>query len=117
MSGQLSVALRPLLLISVIFLLIPHLHISNTATVILHQQLEPRRSDLTGIDVAVYLDEGGLASSAFVLLNLFEWMNATASYIDVEAVKADVLDNCDMIAFPGGSTHQNNLQLEADGRV
>ncbi|NHJ14484.1 MAG: hypothetical protein EAX95_12465 [Candidatus Thorarchaeota archaeon] len=108
---------RQVFLFLVILVLVPLSFMPKPQIVAAQSESAPSRTDLDGINVAVYLDEGALASSAFALINMFEWMNATAEYIDAEEIQADALDNYDIVAFPGGSTYHYNLQLEALGRT
>ncbi len=116
MHRKVSVSLKHFGIFSVIALLLPLSVAASSQMLVTQPQAELTRTDLTGINVAVYYDEGALGSSVFALYYMFEWMNATVSYIDAEAIQADALDNYDIVAFPGGSTYDYNNQLEALGR-
>jgi glutamine amidotransferase-like uncharacterized protein len=102
---------------TIIALLIPLSIMASPQMLAAQPWIEQSRTDLNGINVAVYYDEGALGSSVFALYYMFEWMNASVSYIDAEEIQADALDNYDLVAFPGGSTFDYNNQLDALGRT
>jgi glutamine amidotransferase-like uncharacterized protein len=73
------------------------------------------RSDLTGVNVAVYSGDGALVDSATALRYMFTWMNATAVYVDGEEIRNGALETCDILAFPGGSSLTYSTELEPEG--
>ncbi|MHA1949096.1 MAG: BPL-N domain-containing protein [Candidatus Thorarchaeota archaeon] len=79
------------------------------------QENPPNPTDLSGVNVAVYTDEDALACSTLALRNMFQWMNATADFIDAEEIRNGSLDSYDLIAFPGGSALAYSYSLEPEG--
>ncbi len=60
------------------------------------------RSDLAGVHVVVYAGPDALNHSGLALSQLFKWMNATVQLVTPAEVKGSILDDVDIIAFPGG---------------
>ncbi|MFX1270130.1 MAG: BPL-N domain-containing protein [Promethearchaeota archaeon] len=78
---------------------------------------ETIRTDLTGINVAVYNDTSSLDSSAIALKAMFDWMSASTAYVDGDELSdTSVLDNYDMLVYPGGSTTGYYYELGEEGR-
>jgi glutamine amidotransferase-like uncharacterized protein len=72
---------------------------------------------MEGVRVAVYNGRGVLPSSAIALLNMFRWMNAEANYVNNTDIQQGVLDEYDIIVFPGGGATDYSLYLETTGRT
>ncbi|MGY5880136.1 MAG: BPL-N domain-containing protein [Candidatus Thorarchaeota archaeon] len=71
---------------------------------------------MEGVRVAVYNDRGAMPSSSLALLNMFLWMNAEASYVNSTEIQQGVLDDYDIIVFPGGSSFDYHTGLGTVGR-
>ncbi len=71
---------------------------------------------MEGVRVAVYNDRGAMPSSSLALLNMFRWMGAEANYVNATEVQQGVLDDYDIIVFPGGDSYDYNTQLGTTGR-
>lgn len=71
---------------------------------------------MEGVRVAVYNDRGAMPSSSTALLNMFRWMGADANYVNATEIQQGVLDEYDMIVFPGGSSSDYSTQLGTAGR-
>jgi len=71
---------------------------------------------MEGIRVAVYNGRGSLLSSSVALLNMFRWMNAEANYVNSTDIQQGVLDDYDIVAFPGGDSFDYSNFLGAEGR-
>ncbi len=76
----------------------------------------PGRSDLTGVSVKVMFTSNQAYGSAIALHNMFEWMNATAEYINADEVNTDTLSGCDILVAPGGSAATYSVMLGGEGR-
>ncbi|MHA2140156.1 MAG: BPL-N domain-containing protein [Candidatus Thorarchaeota archaeon] len=98
-----------------IALLIPITALSGPAVLSASALQDSSRADLTGVHVAVYSGDGALPNSATALRYMFTWMNATTEYVDGEDIRNGVLDTCDILAFPGGSTLEYSIELEPEG--
>ncbi|MFX1577968.1 MAG: BPL-N domain-containing protein [Promethearchaeota archaeon] len=73
------------------------------------------QSDLTGIHVGVF-NAGTLATDSEIALRaLFEWMGATVQWVDGPSVRGGVLNELDIIAFPGGSMRSYSFNLTQAG--
>jgi len=72
---------------------------------------------MEGVRVAVYNDRGAMPSSSVALLNMFRWMGAEANYVNATEIQQGVLDDYDMIVFPGGGSSDYSTQLGAVGRI
>lgn len=116
MSRRLTGSLRPIVLFFLIALLIPLSLISSPPSVLGHTYSESSRTDLTGINVAVYNGTSALPHSAIALKNMFDWMNAATVYVDGDGIRNATLDSCDILVFPGGSTLGYSYELEEEGR-
>lgn len=78
---------------------------------------ETIRTDLTGINVAVYNDSSALDTSATALKGMFDWMGGSTAYVDRDDIRnTTVLDNYDLLVFPGGSTYGYYYELGEEGR-
>jgi glutamine amidotransferase-like uncharacterized protein len=71
---------------------------------------------MEGVRVAVYNDRGAMPSSSVALLSMFRWMGAEANYVNATEIQQGVLDEYDMIVFPGGGSPDYSSQLGAGGR-
>jgi len=71
---------------------------------------------MEGVRVAVYNDRGAMPSSATALLNMFLWMNAEANYVNSTEIQQGVLDEYDIVVFPGGSSFDYHTYLGTIGR-
>ena len=71
---------------------------------------------MEGVRVAVYNDYRVLPSSASALLNMFRWMNAEANYINSTEIQQGVLDEYDIVVFPGGPAYDYSTSLGIAGR-
>ena len=70
---------------------------------------------MEGVRVAVYNDSRVLPSSASALLNMFRWMNAEANYVNSTEIRQGVLDDYDIVAFPGGPAYGYSQFLGVTG--
>lgn len=70
---------------------------------------------MEGVRVAVYNGRGSLPSSSLALLNMFRWMNAEANYVNSTDIQQGVLDEYDIVAFPGGNSFDYSNFLGAAG--
>jgi glutamine amidotransferase-like uncharacterized protein len=70
---------------------------------------------MEGVRVAVYNDRGALPDSATALLNMFRWMNAEANYVNATQIRDGVLDEYDIVVFPGGRTDFYSSSLGSIG--
>jgi glutamine amidotransferase-like uncharacterized protein len=77
--------------------------------------LASNHTDLLGVNVAVYYTTDAVPSSAVALYNMFAWMNATVEFVNGTLIRNGALNNCDIIAFPGGSYVSYRNDLETDG--
>ncbi len=71
---------------------------------------------MEGVRVAVYNGRGSLLSSSVALLNMFRWMNAEANYVNSTDIQQGVLDDYDIVAFPGGGAFDYSTFLGTEGR-
>jgi glutamine amidotransferase-like uncharacterized protein len=71
--------------------------------------------DLSGVNVAVYVGAGVMSSSYTALTKMFEWMNATAEPVLASQIRDGILDDYDIVVFPGGSEHNYYLDLNTTG--
>ncbi len=71
---------------------------------------------MEGVRVAVYYDRGAMPSSSTALLNMFRWMNAEANYVNSTEIQQGVLDEYDIVVFPGGSSFDYHTYLGTVGR-
>lgn len=71
---------------------------------------------MEGVRVAVYNDRGALPSSSTALLNMFLWMNAEANYVNSTDIQQGVLDEYDIVVFPGGDSYDYSNYLGTTGR-
>ncbi|MFW9958398.1 MAG: BPL-N domain-containing protein [Candidatus Odinarchaeota archaeon] len=71
---------------------------------------------MEGVRVAVYNGRGFLPSSSVALLNMFRWMNADANYVNSTDIQQGVLDDYDIVVFPGGSSFDYSNYLGVEGR-
>lgn len=71
---------------------------------------------MEGVRVAVYKDRGVLPDSATALLNMFEWMHAEADYVNSTDIQQGVLDEYDIVVFPGGPASDYYSSLGTVGR-
>jgi glutamine amidotransferase-like uncharacterized protein len=116
MSRLFAGLLRPIALFYLITLLIPLSPLSSPSIVLGDTYSESSRTDLTGINVAVYNGTSALPHSAIALKNMFDWMNATTIYVDADGIKNAALESCDILVYPGGSTLGYSYELEEEGR-
>jgi glutamine amidotransferase-like uncharacterized protein len=72
-------------------------------------------ADLLDVNVAVYSDRGALEDSTLALNAMFSWMNATVGYVNSTEIKNGILDEYDLLAFPGGATGTYAVYLGVDG--
>ena len=70
---------------------------------------------MEGVRVAVYNDSRVLPSSASATLNMFRWMNAEANYVNSTEIRQGVLDDYDIVAFPGGPAYGYSQFLGVSG--
>lgn len=73
-------------------------------------------SDLTGVSVLVMYTSNQAYGSAFALHNMFEWMNATAEYMNADSINNDTLSGYDILVVPGGSAATYSAMLGTEGR-
>ncbi|MFW9879979.1 MAG: BPL-N domain-containing protein [Candidatus Thorarchaeota archaeon] len=73
------------------------------------------QTDLEGVNVKVYNGDGMLQSSYVALREMFEWMNATVSSINSDQILSGGLNDCDILAYPGGSTLSYRVSLGSEG--
>ena len=71
---------------------------------------------MEGVRVAVYNDRGAMPSSSSALLNMFRWMNAEANYVNSTEIQQGVLDEYDIVVFPGGPSSDYSTSLGNVGR-
>ncbi len=71
---------------------------------------------MEGVRVAVYNGRGAMPSGSTALLNMFRWMNAEANYVNSTEIQQGVLDEYDIIVFPGGSSFDYHTYLGTVGR-
>jgi glutamine amidotransferase-like uncharacterized protein len=77
---------------------------------------EQTRTDLQGVRVAVWNETGGMVISSEVALHaMFEWMNATVTYVTSEDVMNGALAGYDVLAMPGGQIPSFFNALGKDG--
>jgi len=72
--------------------------------------------DLTGVSVLVMYTSNQAYGSAFALHNMFEWMNATAEYMNADSINNDTLSGYDILVAPGGSAATYSATLGTEGR-
>jgi len=70
---------------------------------------------MEGVRVAVYNDRGAMPSSSTALLNMFRWMNAEANYVNSTEIQQGVLDEYDIVVFPGGGSNYYSQSLGITG--
>ncbi|MFX0002322.1 MAG: BPL-N domain-containing protein [Candidatus Hodarchaeota archaeon] len=73
-------------------------------------------TDLEGVNIAIYNDNGILTSSEIALRHMFEWMNATVSNINVDEILNGNLNDCDILVYPGGYYTTYSASLGEEGR-
>jgi len=71
---------------------------------------------MEGVRVAVYNDSGVLPDSATALLNMFRWMHAEANFVNATEIQQGVLDDYDIVVFPGGPAPEYSATLGTVGR-
>jgi len=71
---------------------------------------------MEGVRVAVYNDRGAMPSSSLALRNMFRWMNAEANYVNSTDIQQGVLDDYDIVVFPGGASNDYSNYLSTTGR-
>ncbi len=71
--------------------------------------------DLAGVNVAVYVGAGVMSSSYTALTRMFEWMNATAEPVSAFQIRDGILDDYDIVVFPGGSEGSYYRDLNTTG--
>ncbi len=71
---------------------------------------------MEGVRVAVYNGRGAMPSGSTALLNMFRWMNAEANYVNSTEIQQGVLDEYDIVVFPGGSSYDYHTYLGTVGR-
>jgi glutamine amidotransferase-like uncharacterized protein len=70
---------------------------------------------MEGVRIAVYNDHGVLSHSATALLNMFRWMNAETNYVNSTEILQGVLDEYDIVVFPGGPAYDYSISLGTVG--
>ncbi|MFX1326932.1 MAG: BPL-N domain-containing protein [Promethearchaeota archaeon] len=73
------------------------------------------QTDLEGVNVRVYNDNGVLQNSYVALTEMFKWMNATVSTINSDNILSGSLIDCDILVYPGGNTFLYRVSLENEG--
>lgn len=117
MSQSVLASLRALLFLYVVALLISPSLMPGYHVVLGQSYSETIRTDLTGINVAVYSDGSALDSSATALKAMFDWMNASTVYVDGDQIRnTTVLDYYDVLVYPGGSSYGYYYELGEEGR-
>ncbi len=76
----------------------------------------PRSTGMEDVRVAVYNDTGVLPSSATALLNMFQWMHAEVNYVNSTEIQQGVLNEYDIVVFPGGNPAYYSPDLGTIGR-
>ncbi|MHA1962931.1 MAG: BPL-N domain-containing protein [Candidatus Thorarchaeota archaeon] len=70
---------------------------------------------LEGADVSVYTGPDALGNSAMALDSMFTWMNASTDYVGPNDILDGILNETDILVFPGGSSGSYQLSLGTDG--
>ncbi|UCE11415.1 MAG: hypothetical protein JSW61_05655 [Candidatus Thorarchaeota archaeon] len=74
-------------------------------------------TDLEGVAVAVYGDDGVDRSgdSWLALAAMFEWMNASVTYVMASDIRNGTLDDYEIFVMPGGPAFTYRVFLQEDG--
>ncbi len=78
-------------------------------------QVQTENNDLTGVNVAIFVSGGVMSSSYTALTKMFEWMNATAEPVSSSQIQDGILDEYDIVVFPGGSESGYYRSLNTTG--
>jgi glutamine amidotransferase-like uncharacterized protein len=74
-------------------------------------------TDLEGVAVAIYGDYGADASRDgwLALGAMFEWMNASVTYVNASEIRNGTLDDYEILVMPGGPPVSYRVFLQEDG--
>ncbi|MDF1540531.1 MAG: BPL-N domain-containing protein, partial [Candidatus Thorarchaeota archaeon] len=77
------------------------------------------RTDLTGINVAVYWGTAlhSVVASTDALVHMYEWMNATVDIVNETQVKEGILEDYQIFAMPGGNPVTFKNRFGSAGRA
>jgi glutamine amidotransferase-like uncharacterized protein len=66
--------------------------------------LTETRMDLNGVRAAIYFGRGMDGHSALAIGRALQWMGCDVEIADADSIKGGILDELDVLAFPGGAT-------------
>ena len=87
-------------------------------TVMANHAIAESRSDLSGLNVAVYFGTGlsAVEASRIALVNMYKWMNAsTVEILNDTEIQNGALWDYDILAMPGGNPISYSIRLGTEG--
>ena len=73
------------------------------------------QQSMESVNVSIYAGPDTLGHSALALDSMFTWMNASTDYASPDEVLNGILNETDILVFPGGSSGSYHLSLGTDG--